>query len=188
MGRRLDWPTCLKPRISVQNLCDSSMLRTLITRWLMPPGVTASAGAAGATEEVPSAIVVSPRCRKLPLCPTIWRRRGICQSGREPSCRSFAFHPSAPKLLDSLLRVEIGSSAKTSRLFLFDDLVGTGEQGLRHRKAERLGGFQVDEELKSRGLLHGQFSGLCTLQDPIHVNRRAASHRMLVNPIGDKTS
>src|SRR5579885_1050839 len=58
IGRRLDVPTSLKPRISVQNLCDSSMLRTLMTRWLMPPGVTASSGAVGTTWEVPSAIVL----------------------------------------------------------------------------------------------------------------------------------
>src|SRR6516165_2282710 len=34
------------------------MSRTLITRWLMPRGVTASAGVVGTIEEVPSAIVM----------------------------------------------------------------------------------------------------------------------------------
>src|SRR3569832_478765 len=57
MGRRLDRPTSLKPRISVQNRCDSSISRTLITRWLMPPGVIASLGVSGLIGVVPSAIV-----------------------------------------------------------------------------------------------------------------------------------
>src|SRR5579872_7390471 len=34
------------PTISVQNLCDSSISRTLRTRWLTPTGVTARSGAA----------------------------------------------------------------------------------------------------------------------------------------------
>src|SRR5438874_5977713 len=57
MARRLDCPTCLNPSTSVQNLCESAMSRTLITRWLMPPGVTASVGASGTIGEVPSAII-----------------------------------------------------------------------------------------------------------------------------------
>src|SRR5256885_14196213 len=57
MLRRLERPTSLKPSTSVQNLCDSSMSRTLITRWLMPAGVRACTGAAGPIFEVPSAIV-----------------------------------------------------------------------------------------------------------------------------------
>src|SRR5438067_883885 len=63
MLRRLDWPTCLKPSTSVQNLCDSSMSRTLITRWLMPTGVSALAGVSGTILVVPSAIVAL-RARK----------------------------------------------------------------------------------------------------------------------------
>src|SRR5215211_8466388 len=70
----------------------------------------------------------------------------------------------------------------------FDHLVGTGDQCGGHDYTERLGRFQVDEELKSGGLLHRQCSRLFTLQDPIHVNRRAASHSTLVNSIRDKTS
>src|SRR5437667_8735149 len=47
---------------------------------------------------------------------------------------------------------------------------------------------KVDEELKSGGLLHRQFGGLFTLQDPIYVNRRSASHCALVNSVGDQAS
>src|SRR5262249_47699304 len=52
--------TSLKPRISVQKRCDSSMSRTLITRWLTPLGVIASAGISGLIGVVPSAIASSP--------------------------------------------------------------------------------------------------------------------------------
>src|SRR5437588_7393391 len=59
------------------------MSRTLITRWLMPPGVTASAGASGTIGEVPSAIV-KLRARMLPLSAIIWGRQALCQSRRSP--------------------------------------------------------------------------------------------------------
>src|SRR4051812_35080799 len=78
--------------------------------------------------------------------------------------------------------------SKPTQLLSFDYLVGAGEQRVGHGQTERLGGFQVDEQLKSGGLLHGKFGGLFTLQNPINVNRRTASHRTLVNSIGDKTS
>src|SRR5579862_4733309 len=42
----LSLPTSFMPTISVQNVCDSSMSRTLRTRWLTPTGVTARSGAA----------------------------------------------------------------------------------------------------------------------------------------------
>src|SRR5437660_1592964 len=40
--------THLNPRISVQNLCETSMFRTFRTRWLIPRGVWAWAGGAEA--------------------------------------------------------------------------------------------------------------------------------------------
>src|ERR1700674_5708534 len=44
--------THLKPRVSVQNLCETSMFRTFRTRWLIPRGVWAWAGDAGAGSEL----------------------------------------------------------------------------------------------------------------------------------------
>src|ERR1700722_12044957 len=49
-------PTSCIPTISVQNWCDSSISRTLRTRWLTPTGVTARSGAAGLLS-----VIVRPR-------------------------------------------------------------------------------------------------------------------------------
>ena len=38
----------------------------------------------------------------------------------------------------------------------FDDLVGAAEDGKRHRKAERIGGFQIDDQLEFRRLTDRQ--------------------------------
>ena len=37
----------------------------------------------------------------------------------------------------------------------FDDLVGTGQHGLRNRQPDRLGSFEIDDQLELRRLLHG---------------------------------
>src|SRR3954467_6243686 len=46
VGDAFSSPTCLKPRISVQNWWDSSRLRTFSTKWFRPDGVTGPMGAA----------------------------------------------------------------------------------------------------------------------------------------------
>ena len=43
---------------------------------------------------------------------------------------------------------------------LFDDLVGAGEDRWRDRQAERLRGFQVDDQLELNRLLHRQVGRL----------------------------
>src|SRR5579862_3817180 len=57
-------PTCVRPTISVQNLCDSSMSRTLSTRWLMRTGLTARGGVRSDMVEPPSFVlsVLLPQC------------------------------------------------------------------------------------------------------------------------------
>ena len=47
-------------------------------------------------------------------------------------------------------------SATSGLVRLFDHLVGTIQQRRQHREAERLGGFQIDNEFKFRGLLSRQ--------------------------------
>jgi hypothetical protein len=46
---------------------------------------------------------------------------------------------------------------------LFDDFVRPSQDRLRDFKADRLGGFEVDDQLKLRGPLHGQVGGLRAL-------------------------
>ena len=52
---------------------------------------------------------------------------------------------------------------------LFDHLVGAGKQRLRHGEAERLGGFEIDNQLILGRRLHRQVGRLLALEDPIDV-------------------
>jgi len=47
--------------------------------------------------------------------------------------------------------------------------VGAGEERRRDRKAELVGGFQIDNQLEAGRLLNGQLSGTCALEDSIYV-------------------
>ena len=55
---------------------------------------------------------------------------------------------------------------------LFDNLVGTGEQRRWHFQAERLGGFEIDDQLELGGLSDRQVTGPFTLKDAIHIGCR----------------
>src|SRR5262245_16626859 len=56
----------------------------------------------------------------------------------------------------------------------FDHLVGSGDEGCRHVEAERLGGLQVEHELKLGRLLHRKVGGVGAFEDAVHVGRRAS--------------
>ena len=55
------------------------------------------------------------------------------------------------------------------RRFLFDHLVGAGEQRGRHGEAERFGRFHIDHQLEFGRLLNGQIGGLGALEDLVDV-------------------
>ena len=52
------------------------------------------------------------------------------------------------------------------RLPSFDHVVSAGKERWRHFEAEGLGGFEIYEQLNSRGLLDRQTSQLLPLEDP----------------------
>src|SRR5258708_4825009 len=50
-----------------------------------------------------------------------------------------------------------------------DHIVSLGKQSVRHGDPEDLGGFEVDEQFEFGGLFDGESSGLCTLEDLVHI-------------------
>src|SRR5262245_51704998 len=52
-----------------------------------------------------------------------------------------------------------------SEIFLFDHLVGDGEQRRRHGKRKRFRSLEVEHQFKFRGLVHWYVGGLLALED-----------------------
>src|SRR4029453_191111 len=52
---------------------------------------------------------------------------------------------------------------------LLDHLIRPPQERRRDGQAERLGGLEVDDQLKLRGLLYGQVGGIGAFQDLVHV-------------------
>src|SRR5207245_1727759 len=71
---------------------------------------------------------------------------------------------------------------------LLDHLVGASDDGLRDRKAEGLGGLEVDHQLELGRLLDGQVGGLRAFQDLVHVNGRAAERVGTAGSIGHEAA
>jgi hypothetical protein len=65
-----------------------------------------------------------------------------------------------------------------------DDLGRLEEEGWGNGQAQRLGGLEVDDELKGRGLLDRQVGGLGPLQDLVHVRGDALPLLGRTWPIG----
>jgi len=85
--------------------------------------------------------LVSP---KPPNDPLSGRRESIA------SARSAAAGSSTPEYDDIATSISADSRRRS-----FDDLVGTGQHRLGNRQPERLGSFEIDDQLELRRLLHG---------------------------------
>src|SRR5215470_12874039 len=71
---------------------------------------------------------------------------------------------------------------------LLDHLICEEEQGWRHRDSQRLGGLEVDDELKLHGLLHRQIGGLSTLENFVHVVGDAPPALYVAHIVGHQPS
>jgi hypothetical protein len=60
--------------------------------------------------------------------------------------------------------VPTADSCAAAKPPLFNDLAGAREEEWRHRKAERLGGLEVEDQLEFRGLLDRQSAGFSPLR------------------------
>src|SRR5258707_688855 len=65
-----------------------------------------------------------------------------------------------------------------------DHLVGGHLQGQRHREAERLGGFEVDEVLEPSRLFYREFTGFGPLQYLVYKNSRTVTRHNVVRSVG----
>src|SRR5215510_15748063 len=81
---------------------------------------------------------------------------------------------------------ELSCSLFTSHPYLSHHLVCSGQHVRWDRQTDLLRGFQIDDELELRRLLHGKIGGLGSLQDLVHIcsgtpvqvdNVRAVAHK-----------
>ena len=65
----------------------------------------------------------------------------------------------------------------------FDNLVGAGEERRGHFEAERLGGLQIDEQLKFVGSIDRDVARLGSVEDLLHVDGKALGKLAEIRPI-----
>src|SRR5262249_59108055 len=70
----------------------------------------------------------------------------------------------------------------------FDHLVGTREQAIRHREAERLRHLEIYDQLVLGRRLHRQVGWLLALEDAIDVASCSAAKVEVIRTIGDQAA
>jgi len=68
------------------------------------------------------------------------------------------------------------------------NVVCSKKHALWDRQPDRLGSFEVDEELQLRRLLHGQLTSLCTVEYSGHELGDATKHRCVIGAVGEDTA
>src|SRR5947209_13145804 len=86
------------------------------------------------------------------------------------------------------IQKEKGQSRLKRRLALLDDLVGGHLHDQRHREAERLRRFEIDDEFELRGLHYRKLSRLLTLEDAINIEGRLAELVVSVSCIREEAT
>ena len=71
---------------------------------------------------------------------------------------------------------------------LFDHLVGSGEQRLRHVEPEGLRGFEVDHQLVLGWRLHGEIARLLALENAIDIARRVSELVDSIRTVGNQSA
>src|SRR5499427_9956913 len=69
-----------------------------------------------------------------------------------------------------------------------DHLVRPPQQRLRNRQAQRSGSLEIDDELKGRRLLDGQFSRPGAAQDAVYIERQTLEPLLLERPVREQST
>src|SRR5262245_4118249 len=110
-----------------------------------------------------------------------WRRVFIwIPPPRKPCALGLAHRPTT--------RREEATYALHHKGGLLDHLVGAGEQSRGHFDAERLGGFQIDDQFVLGGRLHWQVGWLFALKDAIDVAGREPEVLHSIRSVGDQAA
>src|ERR1700739_3138841 len=78
--------------------------------------------------------------------------------------------------------------AAQQRTSLFDHLIGSRKQFVWDGESERLGGLEIDDQLKLRRHLHGEIGRLLSLEDAVDISCRQAKLFAANVTIGDQAA